>query len=130
MKKLLFLVLAFALVAPLAAAEAPAVSTSSLPAPHLGTLSQEAFLAVLGNLKVGVPDPVQAQVAPCPMSVSCTSTIGLCAINENCTVRDLGSCCAADGEFLCCVNGQHIKVQSCPCSGTGCPSAEITLSCS
>jgi hypothetical protein len=123
MKKLPLLILAFALVAPLAASGSP-------PAPNLGTLSREAFLSVLGNLTVGVPDPVQVQVDPCPMSVSCTSTTGLCAINENCTVRDLGSCCAFDGEFLCCVNGQHIKVQRCPCSGIGCPSAEITLSCS
>jgi hypothetical protein len=133
MKKLLFLVLAFALVAPLAAAEGPpgtTPSTGSAPAPNVANLSREEFLAVIGNTMVGIPDPVQAQAPPCPTSVACRSPIGLCAISINCTTTILGPCCmTSGGPTLCCINGT-IKVKSCPCAGAGCPPAQITWGCS
>lgn len=128
MKKLLFLVLAFALVAPLAAVES-APSAGSLPALDVTNLSQEEFLAVIGNTMVGIPDPTPAQAPPCPTSVACRSPLGLCALSLTCTVTDLGQCCiASPGLGMCCINGT-IKVKSCPCAGAGCPPAQITWGC-
>jgi hypothetical protein len=133
MKKLLFLVLAFALVAPLAAAEAPAAtapSAGSVPAPDVANLSREEFLAVIGNTMVGVPDPTPVQTPPCPTSVACRSPIGICALSVNCTTTVLGPCCVSSGgPILCCINGMTIKVKKCPCAGAGCPPAQVTWGC-
>lgn len=131
-KLLLLLVLAFALVVPLAAADAPPVtapSAGAAPAVNVANLSREEFLAVIGNTMVGIPDPSPAQAPPCPTSVACRSPLGLCALSTNCTVTNLGPCCiASPGQGICCINGT-IKVKSCPCAGAGCPSAQITWGC-
>ena len=141
MKKLLLALLVVAFAAPLAAAEAPPAvasepSSSVLPAAldtapglDIDALSPEDFLALLKATGLGMVQPAPAAPPPCPVAVACTSPLGLCGISLHCTFTNLGPCCTtAGGLQRCCISG-NIIVQSCPCVGPGCPSAQVSSSC-